>query len=423
MKIKKSVITFNAEMRDYTNAKGLRQVVIRITQNKKHTREHTGISIDPKFWTDNHGKWISQKHPNHKKLNITIQEKLTQYQNAQLDLEKELGSTDKIEVYNAVNNEHLKHNFLAYWDKERAKMKEYNNSKGYDVTRKKILAFTGTEDFTFKSVNADWLTSFDSWMFKNGLEKNISRYSELRRIRKMWNLAITAKIMNKGLYPFGLNGGFRMPNISTKSKKIERLNEVELKALFSLKYKFTERVYFAHKGFELAFNMAGIRIEDLLTLKKSNIKDGRISYHMKKGVAKGKYKTFEITSSIKKILKDLRIQDLEEDDYLLPFLKKGIEKESNTVFKKEVGRKTALYNKFLKRVANDLGITKNLTSHLARHSWSAYTYSQTKDYRLIQQNLDHEDIKVTMDYIGNLSEQENDVILKNLTDNLYSKAS
>ena len=106
-------------------------------------------------------------------------------------------------------------------------------------------------------------------------------------------------------------------------------------------------------------------------------------------------------------------------EYLLPFLTVGIEKQSNENYKKEIGRKTSLYNKYLKKIAIDIGSEKNLTSHLARHSWAAFAYEKTNNLKLIQENLGQNDIKVTMGYIGRLSTKQNDEKLKSLYTDLY----
>ena len=107
---------------------------------------------------------------------------------------------------------------------------------------------------------------------------------------------------------------------------------------------------------------------------------------------------------------------MEEKKYV-PELKKWI--MCDEAFKKEIGRKTSLYNKYLKQIAEGLGIQKNLVSHLSRHSWAAYTFEKTGNLRLVQDNLGHEDINVTANYIGKLSTKENDTRLSNLYNDLY----
>jgi integrase/recombinase XerD len=410
-------ISIKPELMHCENKAGLRQIYIRITQNKKHIRKKVGIAVKSNEWENTHGAWVTKKNPEHKFYNTTIQSQLTKYEKQYLSLKEESNDIDKKDVFVAVNKINAKRDFLSYWDEIRKEMKEFNNYKGYDTTRKKIIEFEGSDKFDFKLINMEWLVRFENWLKGKDL-CNESIHGHQKRLRKVWNVAISNKVIDNGLYPFGRNG-YKLPNISTKTKKIERLDVDELKVFFKLQYDRNELIYYVHKGFELSFNCAGIRIEDLLTLKWSNVKNGRISYNMKKGVTNGKLKTFEITQSIKNILDGLKLDTSKQTDYLLPFLSIGIEKQSNENYKKEIGRKTSLYNKYLKKIAIDIGTEKNLTSHLARHSWAAFTYEKTNDLKLIQENLGQNDIKVTMGYIGRLSTKKNDEKLKSLYTDLY----
>ena len=428
-KLKRDTITVNAELREYVDADGLRKICIRITQNKRHIREKTDIAVKSNQWTGKTNKWVGASHDNYTKHNTFLEKRIALYKDKILDLEKTQSTVTKEDVYNAMNKEHFKLDFLGYWDLKRLDMGKYNSYKGFDCTRRKIVAYQG-EKYEFKDINKDWLTKFAAHLADNGLVEN-SIYSEIKKIRRMWNMAISDKVIDKEYYPFGYDN-YRMPNSKSKTKKIERLDATELKKFFTANYKEGTQIYYVKRGWELAFNMAGVRVEDLLTLRWSDIKDGRISYNMKKGITNGKYKSFAITPQIKSILDDLRPTAGEERLYIIPLMNESIPLEvkkyvpelkkyimCDEEYKKEVGRKTALYNKYLKQIADGVGIKKNLVSHLARHSWAGFTFEKTKNIRLIQGNLDHEDINVTMGYIGKLSNLENDETLSTLYDDLY----
>lgn len=87
-KIKKSSVTVNPELRDRPKKDDTYQVVLRITKDRNHIREKLNINVKKNEWKGVSGKWIDPKHPNYKKLNITIQEKKTEYENKYLELEK-----------------------------------------------------------------------------------------------------------------------------------------------------------------------------------------------------------------------------------------------------------------------------------------------------------------------------------------------
>lgn len=444
LKLKKDTITVNAELREYVDADGLRKVCIRITQNKKHIREKTDIAIKANQWSGKTNKWINTSHDNYTKLNTTLEKRIALYKDKILDLEKVQPTVSKEDVYNAMNKDHFKLDFLAYWDYKRLSMAKYNTYKGFDCTRKKIVAFQG-EKYEFKDINEKWLPRFESHLKDEGLVEN-SIYSEMKKIRRMWNMAISDKVIDRSYYPFGFDK-YRMPDSKAKTRKVERLDENELKLFFKTEFsrttekyneetgefiKVIQPIYYVKKGWELAFNMTGVRVEDLLTLRWTDVKDGRISYNMKKGITKGKFKSFAITPQIQNILDDLRPEAGQERKYIIPLMDENIPMEvkkyvpelkkwimCDEAYKKEIGRKTSLYNKYLKQIAEGLGIKKNLVSHLARHSWAAYTFEKTGNLKLIQENLDHEDINVTMNYIGKLSTKENDTRLSKLYDVLY----
>ena len=422
-KIKKSTLTVKAELRDHQKKDGTHQVVLRITKDRKHIREKLNIYVKKSEWKGITDKWVSAKHPNYKKLNNTIQKKKIEYENKYLNLEEEQGDVELLDIYNTINKDHLKADFLKYWDLVRKGMTKYNNYKGYDTMRAKIVAFKENQEISFKSINSDWLGKFETHLRKT-TKNNQTLYGYMKRIRRIWNIAIEDNIVDKALYPFGNKvGKYKMPDPDENLKPIERLETKEIISLFSLEFENGSRSQTVQKAFELSFNCAGIRIEDLLTLKWSNIRNGRLIYNMKKGVTNGKLRDIEVTKEIKGVLDLLGNGKHLQDDYILPFMEKGIENKDEETYKKEIGNKTSNFNNILKRVAKKAGITKSLTSHIAKHSWAKYTYDKTGDLRLIQKNLGHKDITTTMKYIGRLTDKENDTKLRTLYNDIYLKAS
>ena len=140
---------------------------------------------------------------------------------------------------------------------------------------------------------------------------------------------------------------------------------------------------------------------------------------MKKGITNGTQKSFKINDGIKDMLNNIKRDNSKPEDYLFPFLEIGDEEKSNEEYKKIISAKTALCNKYLKFIAKDCGIKKNLTNKIARHSWALYTYEQTGDIRLIQDCLGHKNIHVTEIYLGKLQKDKSDAALDKIS--IYKK--
>jgi integrase/recombinase XerD len=389
-------ISIAAELKEHILNDGRQNVYIRITYNRKHYRINTNIKILGKEWSGKFGGWISSRNSNYKEFNNQIHEKITHYQKRFFELSS---SSIKINVNDIISTEECKEyqdtNFILYWDKKVARMENYNQVKGYNTTRSKIISFTKSKAINFKDITPDWLQDFSNFC-KPSLNSH-SLYSQLKRVRAIYNYAIKEKIVDRSIYPFFL---FKMPKI--KQAEIEKLSKEQLISLFSLEYNMAELKFWVLAGFELSFRCAGIRIEDLLTLKWANVRDEKLIYRMNKGVTNGTIMSFELAGKLNDLLNKLKPLNYNTNDFILPFLKRGDDKEDNETYKKIIGNKTSLYNKYLKKIAKDAGLNIRLTSHLSRHSWAAYTYSQTLDIKFTQEYLGHSNSKVTEQYIGRL---------------------
>ncbi len=389
-------ISIIAELKEHILKDGRQNIYIIITHNRKLYRINTNIKILSKEWSGKFGNWINNRNSNHKEFNYQILEKIAHYQKKHFELS---ASDRNVNVSDIISTEESKQSqdasFIAYWDRRVARMENYNQIKGYNTTRAKIISFINSDSIQFNEITPEWLQDF-SLFCKPSLSSH-SLYTHLKRIRAIYNYGIKEKIVDRSIYPFFL---FKMPK--AKQAEIEKLSKEQLLLLFSIVYNRNELKFWVLAGFELSFRCAGIRIEDLLSLKWSNIRDGKLIYSMNKGVTNGTIMSFEVGGKLSELLDKLRPIKYDTSDFILPFLKIGDDKKDNETYKKVIGSKTALYNKYLKKIAKDAGLNVRLTSHLSRHSWAAYTYSQTLDIKFTQEYLGHSNSKVTEQYIGRL---------------------
>jgi integrase len=97
----------------------------------------------------------------------------------------------------------------------------------------------------------------------------------------------------------------------------------------------------------------------------------------------------------------------------LPILSDNVEKLDNESYKKEIGRKTGLLNKYIKKVAFAAGIEKNVTSHIARHIANKKSYG---NITFVQTALKHTDPKITQAYLADLDDESMDDAMSNVMD-------
>lgn len=78
---------------------------------------------------------------------------------------------------------------------------------------------------------------------------------------------------------------------------------------------------------------------------------------------------------------------------------------------------TAIINKQLKRIAEKVGIEKNISTHTARHSYATALLTSDIPLPVIKEMLGHSDIKVTQIYTKVVDSKKKEVV--NCLNRLY----
>jgi len=80
----------------------------------------------------------------------------------------------------------------------------------------------------------------------------------------------------------------------------------------------------------------------------------------------------------------------------------------------DVGSKNALINKYLKKIAVQAGITKNVSFHISRHSFAKIAKDKRVDNNHLKNLLGHSDIKITEMYMGSFETEETDKVMNSI---------
>lgn len=150
--------------------------------------------------------------------------------------------------------------------------------------------------------------------------------------------------------------------------------------------------------FLFMFHAAGMRISDALLLKWNNIKDGGISYEMRK-IRRSKHSKIEIplTDGAKEIIDKYRTKVIDPNDFIFPYLK-DYDLKTETKTSKSVDNEVTNINYFL-NLLGDKHLDRKFTCHVARHSFSAiFEANSHGDIEMLQTLLNHSDRSTTEGY-------------------------
>lgn len=382
-------------------------VILRITQNQKSTSVSTGISVKEKDWNET-TREVRKSHPNHTLLNQKIRKCLATVETRLLSLEI---TNQPLQRNAIVQGEDKKPteipDFFTYghsWIERQIKAGKIGNAAAYKYSLSALRSYLGHERLKFTDINYNFLEDFQASYLNKGTKQNTISYY-LRTIRAIFNKAIKAKVIDKSVYPFE---GFNVKYESTAKRAVskETILQIERVALPEGSTAWHNRNYFM-----LSFYLIGMSFIDLCNLKTSDIQDGRLMYKRKKT---GKIYNIKLTEKARIIL-DYYLSRPTKTPYILPIIPERAigDKEKEWYWASESFK---YCNRHLKKIAVKCGISDNISTYVARHSWATIAKSLGYSKDLIAEALGHEyGNKVTGIYLDQYADAVIDEVNERVT--------
>ena len=143
--------------------------------------------------------------------------------------------------------------------------------------------------------------------------------------------------------------------------------------------------------FLLMFMLRGMPFIDLAHLRKSDLRNRRITYRRHKT---GKLMVVDVPPDAMRLLQKYR--DKTDSEYLFPLLHGGLFMEEHHHRYQETLRH---FNRELAQLMKQLLPGVSVSSYTARHTWATLAYHSGVPVGLISQSLGHSSIRVTMTYL------------------------
>ncbi|WP_165929512.1 site-specific integrase [Pseudocnuella soli] len=308
--------------------------------------------------------------------------------------------------------------FISFF-KEELKLIEagnkYNTYRNYNGTLNLINEqYLKGKDLAFSDFNLDFLQKFEIYLKNRTIKtdrsyKTDSIHKHLKNLRAIYNKGVKKGFVDYSKNPFLLH---RLK--LDKHKRKERLTENEINLLQNVELRKGTRLNDARNIFLFAFYHAGIRIGDLLQLKWDYIVDGRLEYEMDKT---GKPVSMKILPPAMKIIDEYR-ESNHGGAYIFPFFTHELNPNNEQFVSKQVQAKTSLINKCLKQIAATAGIAKNLSTHIARHTFADLARKKGTGMHDIKNLLRHSRLNTTEGYMAGFDYDSQDTAHENIIGSL-----
>lgn len=293
--------------------------------------------------------------------------------------------------------------FSNFMDSVIGQLKRLNRertSETYASALSSFMRFRKNKDVQLDDMDADLVMEYEAWLKMNGVSLNtISFY--MRILRATYNRAVEKGLtVQKHPFKHVYTGMDKTRKRAISLKDIKRIKELDLSG--------KPHWELARDMFLFSFYTRGMSFIDMAYLKKSDLKNGILSYRRHKT---GQQLHIRWESCMEKIVAKYAAGC--SGEYLLPILKLP-SKKLRSQYKSTLFR----INKYLKEIAKLCGIVTPLTMYVSRHSWASIAKSKNIPISVISEGMGHDSEETTRIYLasldGSVIDKANSIILKDL---------
>lgn len=430
--------SFNFELDNKPSRNGRYRVLLRITQNRKHKRIKTSISLNRKSDWNKIRKEVRQSEPNYKIWNDMLKKEMEKAKMQYLEL-KDYGIVTPDKLKDELIASERPVSFLKYAQQRTQELIEcgnIRNAKKYKTFCNKLELFLTNgngkvRDLSFGEITPSLVEDFYNFLMNLRNERNPDQVLHPNTVQT--NLNIFRTLIKKAIEIDKLMKMDRNPFLAFKYKGVktekEKLNSEEIDLIIGLILEENTPIWHCRNYFLFSYYCAGIRAGDFIQLRWCNIStDNRISYQMGKN---HKTRDIKLPKQALDILELYRKDDSRPTDYIFPLLDNNaiyakavtqseidvLPSEIKNLLFNQISSKTAIINKYLKKIAVCAGINKNISFHIARHSFAKVAKEKGISTDVIQNILGHSKEETTKRYMGEIDNSECDKTMEKLFDN------
>ena len=374
------------------NKEGKYQVAIRITKERKSSYVRLGQYIEKSQW-DNKSRRVKKNHPNSTRLNALIVKKMAEVNKLHISQELEDKITTAQTIHRVYLNKKEKSSFFDEAEKYLGNLLQegkYNRYVSNKPRVERFQTFLKGKDIVFEEITVSLLKQFKAYLKGKHKVSERTAINYLIVIRTIYNQVIKSGMVDPKFYPFGKD---KMPIRFPDSVKLG-LSKVELEKLIEVDLSNHPKMHHARNVWLFSFYFAGMRVSDVLRLKWSDFKEGRLYYTMGKNNKAGSLK---IPEQAILLLEEYKATKRSKDDVVFPELKMVKDFSDQYFVQRKISYGVKNLNKYLKRLGELAGFDKKLTMHIARHTFGNISGDRIP-IQMLQKLYRHSNVTTTINY-------------------------
>lgn len=317
---------------------------------------------------------------------------------AQCDKQGGYSADSIVEKFNRQVGEQSLFSFMHGIIGQLKQLGKVRTSETYTAALASFMKFREGQDIFLCEIDSNTMMLYEAWLKSKGICPNTTSFY-MRILRAVYNRAVE-KELTEQKHPFKhvYTGIGKTVKRAIPLKTIKHIKELDLALKPHLEY--------ARDMFLFSFYTRGMSFIDMAYLKKSDLKNGTITYRRRKTGQ-------QLTIKWEKCMEDIiaKYGTNTATHYLLPII-------TNPCFDERTQYRNAIcrINVALKEVAKLAGLHIPLTMHVARHCWASVAKSKNIPLSVISEGMGHDSEETTRIYLASLDtsvvDKANSLILK-----------
>ncbi len=253
----------------------------------------------------------------------------------------------------------------------------------YACVLNSLIRFLGTREIALKNFDSNLMAEYEAYLKSTGVCANTSSFY-MRNLRAMYNRAVERGLVaQRNPFRHVYTGVDKTVKRAVPLKAIRAIRDLDLEDSPASAY--------ARDVFMFLFYTRGMSFVDMAYLKKTDLKNGVLSYRRRKTnqqlFIKWEKQMQEIVDKY----------DTSGTPYLMPVIR-----DAGSDARKQYLSAAHLVNSKLKKIGARIGLTVPLTSYVARHAWASIAKSKNISVSVISEAMGHDSESTTRIYLASL---------------------
>ena len=276
--------------------------------------------------------------------------------------------------------------FLEEQVERQERMRKHGTANTYISAYRRFKEYRHDRDLVFDELTPDMIEEYEAWLANRNQKPNTIRFY-LRTLNTMFCKAASNGLLSEGRKLFSR---VRLSYVATTKRA---LSEADILAMQNLRLEADTALAFARDMFMFSFYMRGMPFVDIAFLKKSDLKNGMLSYRRKKT----NQPLLVEWEQVHRDIVERYAHRTRNSPYMLPIIK-----ETDGTEYKQYKRVQENVNRALKKIGNMIGLKMPLTAYAARHSWASMARDMNIPIPIISECMGHQSYKTTQVYLNSI---------------------